>query len=318
MAPEAATATAVSELRFRAMGTDVHVVVTGPSGDGLAHWAEARIAELEARWSRFLPASELSHLNRHAGELVLLSDDTYTIVELAIAAWHTTAGHFDPTVHDALCALGYDRTFDEVAAGAPAQDISVPAARGAPGCAGIELLPEVRGVRLPPGVHVDLGGIGKGHAADVVCEELLMHGAAGACVGLGGDVRVAGQPPDGQAAWTVDVLHPINGLVVARASLSDGAVATSARTKRCWSRGHSLVHHLLDPRTGTPTRGMAGATVVAGTATLAEVLTKALFAGGLGESGRDIVEGHNATGFTVADDGSVTPLAGLDAYVRWL
>jgi thiamine biosynthesis lipoprotein len=300
------------------MGTDAHVVVVGPSCDGLAHWAEARIAELEARWSRFLPASELSHLNRHAGELVLLSDDTYTIVELAIAAWHTTAGHFDPTVHDALCSLGYDRTFDEVAAGAPAHDGSMHAASGAPGCAGIELIPEVGGARLPPGVHLDLGGIGKGHAADVVCEALLTRGAAGACVGLGGDVRVVGQPPDGQDAWTVDVLHPINGLAVARASLSDGAIATSTRTRRRWTRGGSCVHHLLDPRTGMSTTGVAGATVVAGTATLAEVLTKVLFADGPGESERALVERHHATGFTVADDGSVTPLAGLDAYVRWL
>ena len=47
-------------------------------------------------------------------------------------------------------------------------------------------------VALPAGVQLDLGGIGKGLAADLVASGLVERGALGACVALGGDVRVAG------------------------------------------------------------------------------------------------------------------------------
>src|SRR5689334_16393053 len=93
-----------SELRFRAMGTDVHLSALGDPG--LLVDARARIEDLERRWSRFLVDSELSRLNRAAGRPVAVDDETFSLVALAVHAWRETGGRFDPTVLDAVCAEG--------------------------------------------------------------------------------------------------------------------------------------------------------------------------------------------------------------------
>ncbi len=99
----------------------------------------------------------------------------------------------------ALVAAGYDRDFATLDAG-PAAAPDKPGAAGghdagpAPGCRGIVIDPIVGAVTLPSGVELDLGGIGKGLAADLVVDELLAAGAAGACVNVGGDLRARRAP----------------------------------------------------------------------------------------------------------------------------
>src|SRR2546428_658254 len=78
-------------------------------------------------------------------------------------------------------------------------------------------------VRLPVGTGFDPGGIGKGLAADSVVDELRADGAAGVCVNIGGDVRVEGDSPSGEA-WTVAVEHPDRPGAIARVGIRRGAV----------------------------------------------------------------------------------------------
>jgi thiamine biosynthesis lipoprotein len=170
----------------------------------------------------------------------------------------------------------------------------------------------VPAVRLPAGIRLDLGGIGKGHAGDLLARELLEAGAEGICVDLGGDVRVAGTPPT-PPAWSVDVDPSIAAGRSFR--LVDGAVATSTRLRRTWSRGGTACHHLVDPATGRPAwSGLAAVTVIAASAAHAEVLAKAAFVAGP-ERGAALLDRHGVTGLLVLDDGSVRELAGLAAYL---
>src|SRR5687768_9186864 len=111
------------------MGSVAHVVVTGGM-EVLLDRARARIAELEARWTRFRDDSELSRLNRSPDRPVIVSVDTYCLLEHAVAAWERTGGAYDPTVLRSLCAVGYDRDFRAIA-DQPALALPLPA----PGCA---------------------------------------------------------------------------------------------------------------------------------------------------------------------------------------
>ena len=95
------------------MGSDAHVVVVGGS-DELLERARARIDELERRWSRFLPDSEISRLNHCAGTELSVSDDTVELISRAIEAWRFTRSTFDPTVLGAVLRAGYTRSFDEL------------------------------------------------------------------------------------------------------------------------------------------------------------------------------------------------------------
>jgi thiamine biosynthesis lipoprotein len=293
--------------RFRAMGTDVEVIVVdGP--EGAAEGAEARIEDLEARWSRFRPDSELSRLNRAGGTPAVVSLPTFRLVQRAIEAWTLTEHRFDPSVLPALEAAGYDRSFDEMPAEVPGPSRSTGAA---PGCAGIRLDPVVRAVTLPPGVRLDLGGIGKGYAADLVVSELRDQGAAGACVNLGGDLHVWGVPPDGASSWVVAIEDPAGRHELGNLALAAGGVATSTRLRRAWRRDGQPSHHLLDPATGEPAfEGLASVTVLAAETWWAEVLAKAAFVAGP-KAGWALLARHGVTGLFVLDDDRVVALPGL-------
>ena len=274
------------------MGTEARVVVVGGTAADLDA-ARARIDELESRWSRFRPDSELCRVNAGAGRPVRVSAATCELVAAAIDAWRDTGGRFDPTVLDALEAAGYDRPF---ASGLddPTRTGHAPAARG---CDAIVVDARTGTIMLPVGVRIDLGGIAKGHAADLVACELRTRGAAGALVDLGGDLRVAGAGPAGDA-WAVGVEHVPGPALLVR----DGGLATSATTRRRWTRAGSVQHHVIDPATGRPARSTADAvTVFAATAAIAEVTaTAALLAG---PDAIDVLRASSASGVVAMPDG---------------
>ncbi len=263
------------------MGTAFAIVVANHDAhllDAAAHL----IAEIEGRWSRFLPDSEVSILNRNAGSPVIVSADTFQVIQAAIDGAEATGGRFDPTVHDSLVALGYDRSFAEIQA-------TDAAAVPAPGVSGITVDAALHAVTLPAGVRIDLGGIGKGTAADLVAASLAASGAAGAAVSIGGDVRVWGESPSSEGwRFTFDQQNLPFG------SLRDAGVCTSTVTRRRWTSSHGPVHHLVDPATGEPTCGtIESITVISATAQQAEVLTKAAMVAG--PDAPELLESFGAT-----------------------
>ena len=158
-----------TELRFPAMGSDAHIIVIdGPPE--LAERGRERIDQLERRWSRFVPGSEISRLNIHAGRRLVVSDDTVLLVRRAIEAWRLTGGTFDPTVLGDVVRAGYDRPLDELPDDAPARWSPF-----LPGCTDIRI--DGNEVTFPAGIGFDPGGIGKGLAADLVAAELRAAGA---------------------------------------------------------------------------------------------------------------------------------------------
>jgi thiamine biosynthesis lipoprotein len=280
------------------MGTTAHVVVVAGRPGPLAAASRARLTELDRRWSRFRETSEVSRLAAASGRWVQVSGDTVLLVRRAVEGWYRSGGLFDPTVHAAMVALGYDRDLALVQAG-PGRPVQPTGP--APGCAGIEVDPVVPAVRLPAGTGFDPGGIGKGLAADLVCAELLAEGADGCLVNVGGDLRARGSGPTDDG-WVVTVPDPLGEYrELLRAAIDDAGVATSNRLTRRWVAGGREMHHLLDPATGTPAKGdVVAATVVAAEGWLAEVLSKALVAGG---SGRGPLLLGSAAGVAVLESG---------------
>jgi thiamine biosynthesis lipoprotein len=241
---------------FHAMGTDVECLVDGDARSRFAA-VEAEFERLEALLSRFRPESELSRLNS-AGELEA-GPDLVAVTGLALAARERTGGLFDPTLHEAVVAAGYDRSFELVEDGGPA-------AAGPRGGGAVTI--DGSTIRLAAGVKLDLGGIAKGYAVD---RGVAILASAGPClVNAGGDLAVAG------GAWPVG----IDGADMTL-ELSSGALATSGRDRRRWNRGGVEQHHLIDPATGLPAASeILRATVAAPSAVEAEVLAKVAFLAG--------------------------------------
>jgi thiamine biosynthesis lipoprotein len=248
--------------RFRAMGTEIELLVEADEAACALAAAEEEFHRLEALLSRFRADSQLSRLNAEGS--LAAGPDLLRVVELALAANARTGGRFDITIHDALVAAGYDRSFELVSA--DAADAG-PAVAGRP--TGVDIEEGI--IRLDRGVRVDLGGIGKGYACDRVAEILA---TAGPClVNAGGDIATRA------GTWTVAVETATEPLTL---ELSGGtALATSGRDLRRWRRAGRELHHLIDPATGLPSESnLLRVTAVAYDAVDAEVTAKALFLAG--------------------------------------
>lgn len=264
------------EARFRAMGSDAHVLVTGPDGDAHLASARRRIEALEARWSRFLPDSDISLANRlvGTGETIRVSVDTIALLERAKLAWSATEGVWNPLLGHRLVALGYDRSFDAGLAATHA----TPSAVAAIGMDAVDLDPATGALSLPAGVALDLGGIAKGFAADLVTAELLAAGAWGALISLGGDLRVRGMSPTGLDWGVIVGERAIGRPELTTVCLTEGGLATSTTARRRWpSSPTDEHHHLLDPATSLPAAtNVVLTTAIAGSAWWAEVCATAL------------------------------------------
>jgi FAD:protein FMN transferase len=251
----------IARHEFNAMGTTVELLVEAHDTSAPFAAVEAEFERLEQIMSRFRRDSELSLLNG-VGELDASLDLT-EVLTLACEARERTGGRFDPTTYDAVVAAGYDRTFGEL----PPDSVNgrAPARCGG----GIEI--RGRHIRLEPGFHVDLGGIGKGFAAERAAERLAL---AGPClVSAGGDVAVRGVPSHG--FWAVAVE---DGPTLA---LIEGGLATSGSDRRRWRHGGVEQHHLIDPSTAAPAESdLLRVTAAGRDAVDAEVSAKALFLAG--------------------------------------
>ena len=247
---------------FTAMGTEVELLFDAEDSS-LLREVEAEFRRLETVLSRFRPDSELSRLNEAgAGEV---GPDLLEAIELAVAARAWSGGRFDPTVHDAVVAAGYDRSF-ELLEDAGSETSSSEARVGGT----IEIDRPAGHVALEPGFRLDLGGIAKGLAADRALAVLANVGPA--LVNAGGDVAARGR------MWTIAV-EAGGGEVTL--GLEEGGVATSGRDRRAWMRDGKARHHLIDPVTGLPAESdIVTVTVAAGSACEAEVLAKTLFLAG--------------------------------------
>jgi thiamine biosynthesis lipoprotein len=307
---------ALQRTAFGAMGTTVEVLVAGggPSAlDRAGAAAAATFARFEAALSRFRADSALARLNARAGQWVRADPLLWEAVAAALRWARRFPGRFDPTVLPALRAAGYDRTFPDLPPDRPAVQAAPPAP--APGPRAVRVDRIGRRLRLAPGTALDLGGLGKGLAADAAVRAAAAaagEGVLGVAVNAGGDVAAVGCAPDGP--WRVAVPHPWRpeeDLTVAELVPPRLALATSSTLRRRWHVGGEERHHLIDPRTGRPARSpLVQCSVVARSAAAADVLAKVLVVGGPGEA-----EGHLAR---CRDDGAAAiAVSETGRVLRW-
>lgn len=303
-----------ADRRIRALGTEVRVACTGPGADLRCRHALAAIRRVERRLSRFRPDSELSHLNADPREEVPVSALLRGGVEAALWAATQSDGLVDPTLLAALERAGYTRSLASAGRAGrplpPAADAPRPAhADPSRAWTAVRTDPVAGTVRRPPGVRLDLGGTGKGYAADLAAAAL--EGAPRWLVDCGGDLRAGGT----SGAQEVHVDGP-GGARLATLRLAEGAVATSGIHARRWTTEDGReVHHLLDPATGEPAwTGLVQVTALDGTVVAAETRAKTALLRGAAAA-RTLLAEHG--GLLVHDTGEhetvgPVPLAALE------
>jgi len=253
-------ATAVGTARFTALGTSASLLVTDPGGTDRARaLLRAELDAIDRACSRFRPDSELWRVNHAHGRMTRVSALLAEAVAVALAAAGLTDGDVDPTCGRSLARLGYDRDF--AAARRDTSPLAGPAVPAA-GWHSVELDRERREIKIPAGVMLDLGATAKALAADQAAMRIAATLNCGVLVNLGGDIRVAGEPPD--QGWLVGIVdnHGFDGAEAADGpgrpphdavvTIRDGGLATSSTKVRAWSRGTARLHHIIEPSTGMP------------------------------------------------------------------
>lgn len=285
---------------FACMGNTADLTVIGDPA--LLGVARVRLNELEQRWSRFIESSDLCVLNQSKGVAISVHPDTITLVRYLVDAQRATNRVFDPTLLPSLVQLGYAQSMTNASL---VTQLDGSLRWGEP-LAATSIDFENLTVTLPIGLTLDPGGLGKGLAADIVASELHELGAEGVCISLGGDIRCSGTGPI-NGAWTIPVASPfLSSEILATATLTDGAIATSSLDAKTWSVGNKDMHHVLNPKTGLPLRRspdqIIQSTVIGAEAVWAEVFSTVVLVAGIVE-GFTQVEAAGLAALAVFADG---------------
>ncbi len=296
-----------------ALGTLVTIVVRDPDrehGRAAIERGFAEIDRLESLISEWRETSEISALNRSAGEgFVQISPETVAILDAARAVAAESDGAFDPTVLPLVRLWGFEGGEPRV----PDAD-AIDAVRMRVGWQTIEVDAAASRARLArSGAAVGLGAIGKGFIADRLLEALRRDAVPAAMVKASGDLAFYG----GTASrpWLIAIEDPAQpGEPMAELELLEGGISTTAPTGRRFDAGGEAYHHILDPMTGWPARGARSVTVVAATATRSDALSTAVFV--MGKGGPEFVRSKpDLGGVILFEDGSRWASPGLQ--VRW-
>jgi len=203
------------------------------------------------------PESELNKLCQSpVGTPVEVSQELFEVISLGVELAEKTDGVFDPTLGP-LTHLwrAMKRTGEK-----PGEE-ELAAARERCGIDLLELDSEARTVKvLKEGMQLDLGGIAKGFAADLIFDHLKEQGFPKTLVAAAGDIRVGDSPPE-KEGWTIG-LRTFRLTPTPTISLTNGAVSTSGDLHQRVAIGEQVFSHIIDPRTGLGLTSRRAASVI--------------------------------------------------------
>lgn len=255
-----------------AMDTVMTLTAYGAHAEEAIAVAAEKLFELDRLLSVTHADSEIYRMNAAGGEAVTLSPEVYSLIKAAVTYSEEFCGYYDLTVKPLVEAWGF---YDD--------DYSVPDAQELRALLETVdfhnvVLEEAYNVHLLHDAQLDLGGIAKGYAAELVRAIFEDHQIESAVLDLGGNVLTMGEKADG-TPWRVAVrspFHPDEQLCIL--SVPEKVLVTSGSYQRFFEADGVRYHHILDPRTGTPADSdLLSVTVITEDAVYADALSTALF-----------------------------------------
>jgi thiamine biosynthesis lipoprotein len=295
------------------MAAPITVLVTADDGAAAAGVVFDVFREVDARMSEWKDSSPLSQVNAAAGRApVAVPDDLRAVVARGLEIGALTEGAFDVT----WAALWGLWDFRAAEPSVP-DDASIAERVALVDYRRVEVDDESGTVFLPgEGMLIGLGGIAKGYALDEAARTLRARGVEHFLISAGGQMMLGGTR-EGRP-WRVGIRDPRGAVddYFAHLEGSDVSVSTSGDYERAFVLDGVRYHHVLDPRTGRPARGVRSATIVSADATLADALSTAVIVLGR-ERGLALVERlEGVEGVVVDDEARVHVSSGLEGRVH--
>ncbi|MBQ3669437.1 MAG: FAD:protein FMN transferase, partial [Clostridia bacterium] len=280
-----------------AMDTYMTFAAYGENGKDAIENAKKLIQDCEALWSVTDENSEIGRLNL-TGTLVA-SSETVRLLTFAKEYCAYTNGCFNPAVYPLVRAWGFTtgeyRVPDESEINALLNSVDID-----------NLKIKGNTVTLEPSAMIDLGGIAKGYAGDLVIDSFRTRGINSALISLGGNVQALGTKPDG-SAWKIGIQSPYDNALIGVVDVIDKCVITSGVYERYFVAEDGTVYgHIISPFTGKPaSKGLVSVTVICDRGSFADALSTSLFVMGT-EDAIEFWRTHE--GFDIvlmSDDGTV-------------
>ncbi|HEX9626197.1 MAG TPA: FAD:protein FMN transferase [Acidiferrobacterales bacterium] len=261
--------------RFHAMASPCELLMdVDARAQAAALLAVARDEALrvEAKFSRYRDDSIVHRINHSNGEPLTVDDETACLLDYAGQCHALSDGLFDVTSGVLRAAWRFDGS----------DRVPTPQAVAAllPRVGWTKLAWQRPVIRLPAGMEIDLGGIGKEYAVDRAALLLRRRSPASVLINFGGDLYASGPRRDGRA-WVIGLEDPAPSAIeinAPRASVREfelerGGMATSGDARRFLLKNGVRYSHILDPRSGWPVRDAPrSVTTVAATCTEAGIL----------------------------------------------
>lgn len=256
----------------RQMNTDISISgLHAPDARNVFEW----MSSVENQFSRFLTDSELSHVNWNVENVTHVSQQFAELLYEALRFYQETGGIFNPFLGNLMNDIGYDRSFEQInRQNAHREPLPLMDDQTA-----LTFDLEQRSITLPTGSALDFGGIAKGWAVQKSAMNLIGQGRPYGLINAGGDL-MCWNTASSNKPWTIGVSHPYSDNQTIGHLIFQGGqwgIATSSKIKRSWSDGQMILHHLLDPRTGSPSDSdIIQATVIGSALLPCEIYAKCL------------------------------------------
>ncbi len=268
------------EERIQVFGTWVDLALWGVDDTTAARAirvVQGDLGDLHTRWHAWQPG-ELTRINAAlaSGEAVEVAATMRPVLARAGELSRRSGDLFNPAIGRLVGLWGFH-------ADAPAKRVPPPDQAIATLVAARPTMGDLRfdGARLHsanPAVQLDLGAFAKGYGVDIAIGRLQDLGVRHAMVNAGGDLRVLGRR--GDRPWRVGIRAPGGGLLAA-VEVTDGeSVFTSGTYERQFEYAGTRYHHIIDPRTGYPARGLSSVTVIGRDGAEADAAATALLVAG--------------------------------------
>ena len=293
-----------------AMDTIMSFTAYGKQAEEALTQAEAYLHELETALSVTREESEISQVNRAAGEWVSVPN-AFDILSAAERLCGLTGGALDITAYPAVKAWGFTTGEHRVPDQTELTELA-----GRIDYTALELHAETQSVRLPEGMELDLGAVAKGWAGEELAKLLKGSGVTSATLSLGGNVQTIGSKPDG-SPWRVGIQDPLSpqGTSCAIVEVADQAVVTSGGYERYFEEDGVHYCHIIDPDTAAPAQnGLVSVTIVGDSGTVCDGFSTALFVMGAEEAAQ-FWRAHPDLNFDyilILEDGSIHITQGLE------
>lgn len=291
--------------------TYVSITVYGEDNAKLAEEALELGREYEQIFSRTLPESSLSLLNSQK-TLANADSSLYELIETGLLYCELTDGNLDITIEPLTSLWNITGTNPTV----PSEE-DIQSALKSVDYKNV-LLTENNTISIENGASIDLGAIAKGYIADKMKEFLIENGVSNGIINLGGNVVCIGDKPDG-SPYTIGIRDPKgdNSVALLTLQVNDLSVVTSGTYERFFTEGNITYHHILDPKTGSPSHsGLVSVTIISKESVVGDCLSTACLVMGREDALKLLNSLDNVYGILIDEDNNIYYSEGATAFLN--